>query len=75
MILVDLPRVFDTLDHWVLLEKMKYFGFRTFVIKQFDSYLSNKKFLVTIDDVYSEAGTLKYDVPQGSIFGPLLFLV
>ena len=75
MILVDLPRVFDTLDHWVLLEKMKYFSFRTFVIKQFDSYLSNKNFLVTIDNVYSEAGTLKYDVPQGSILGPLLFLL
>ena len=74
MILVDLQKAFDTLDHGVLLEKMKYFGFRTSVIKWFESYLSNRKFLVCID-VFSEAGTLKYGVPQGSILGPLLFLL
>ena len=73
MILVDLQKVFDTLHHGVLLEKMKYFGFRTSVIKWFESYLSNRKFLVCIDNVFSEAGTLKYGVPQGSILGPLLF--
>ena len=65
MILVDLQKVSDTLDHGVLLEKMKYFGFR------FEYYLSNRKFLVCT--VFSEAGTLKYVVPQGSILGSLLF--
>ena len=74
MILVDLQKAFDTLDHGLLLEKMKYFGFRTSVIKCFESYLSNRKLLVCID-VFSEAGTLKYGVPQGSILGPLLFLL
>ena len=74
MILVDLQKAFDTLDHGVLLEKIKYFGFRASVIKWFESYLSNRKFLVCID-VFSEAGTLKYGVPQGSILGPLLFLL
>ena len=53
---------------------MKYFGFRASVIKWFEPYLSNRKFLVCID-VFSEAGTLKYGVPQGSILGPLLFLL
>ena len=71
---VDLQKAFDTLDHGVLLEKNKYLGFRTSVIKWFESYLSNRKFLVCIDNVFSEAGTLKYGVPQGSILGPLLFL-
>ena len=74
MILLDLQKAFDTLDHGVLLGKMKYFGFRASVIKWFESYLSNRKFLVCID-VFSEAGTLKYGVPQGSILGPLLFLL
>ena len=74
MILVHLQKAFDTLDHAVLLEKMKYCGFRAFVIKWFESYLSNRKFLVCID-VFSEAGTLKYGVPQGSVLGPLLFLL
>ena len=54
MILVDLQKAFDTLDHGFLLEKMKYFGFQTSVIKWFESYLSSRKFLVCID-VSSEA--------------------
>ena len=74
MILVDLQKVFDTLYHGVLLGEMKYFGFRAPVIKWFESYLSKRKFLVCID-VFSEAGTLKYGVPQSSILGPLLFLL
>ena len=52
---------------------MKYFGSRVSVIKWFESYLSNRKFLVCIDE--AEAVTLKYGVPQGSILGPLLFLL
>ena len=75
MILVDLQKAFDTLEHGVLLEKMKYLSFRTSLIKRFESYLSNKTFLVCIDNVFSEAGALKYDVLQGSILGPLLFLL
>ena len=74
MILVDLQKAFDTLDHGVLLEKMKYFGFWISVINWFESYLSNRKFLVCAN-VFSEAGFLKYSVPQGSILGTLLFLL
>ena len=75
MIIVDLQKAFDTLDHGVIVERIKYFGFQTSVIKWFESYLSNRKFLVCIDNVSSEVGTLKYGVPQGSILGPLLFLL
>ena len=49
MIFVGLKKAFDTLSHAVLLEKMKCFGFRTSVIKWFESYLSNRKFLVCIN--------------------------
>ena len=45
-ILVDLQKAFDTLDHGVLLEKMKRFGFWASVIKWFESYLSRRKFLI-----------------------------
>ena len=72
--IVDLQKAFDTLDHGVLLEKIKYFGFRASVIKWFESYLSNRKLLVCID-VFSRAETLKYDVLQGFILGLLLFLL
>ena len=75
MILVDLQKAFDTLDHGVLLEKMKYFGFQTSVIKWFESYRWNRKFLVCIDNVFSKARTLKYHIPRGSILGLLLFLL
>ena len=75
MILVDLQKAFDTLDHGVFLEEMKHFGFQASVIKWLESYLSNRKFLVCIDNVFFEAGTLKYGAPQGSILGPLLFLL
>ena len=57
MILEDLQKTFDSLDHGVLIEKMKYFGCRASVIKWFESYLSNTKFLVSIDNVFYETGT------------------
>ena len=49
MIVVDLQKAFDTLDHGVLLEKLKYFGFWASVIKWFESYISNRKFLACTD--------------------------
>ena len=49
-------------------EKIKYFGFQISVHKWLE-YLSNRIFLVCVDNVFSEAGTLKYVVPQGSILG------
>ena len=74
MTIVDLQKVFHTLDHGVLLEKMKYFGLQTSVIKWFKSFVLNRKFWLSIDNVSSEAGTLNYGVPQGSILGAPLFL-
>ena len=56
------------------LRKTKYFDFWTSVYKWFECYLSNRKCLVFID-VFSEAGTLRYGVPQGCIHGLLLFLL
>ena len=73
MILVDPQKAFDTLDHGVLLEKKKK-NRNILAIKWFESYFSNRKFLVCID-VFSEGGTLKYGVPLGSIVGLLLFLL
>ena len=74
IILLDLHKSFDTLDNGFLLEKMKYFGLQTYVIKCFESYLSNRKYWVCIDNVFSEARTLTYGVPESSIVGPLIFL-
>ena len=75
MISVDLQKAFDTLDYGVLLQKMIYFGFWATVIKHFESYPSNRKFLVCIDNAFYEDGTSKYGAPQGSILEPFLFLL
>ena len=57
------------------LKKKEYFGFQTYVIKCFEAYLSNRKYLICIDNVFSKARTLTYGFPQNSIVGPLLFLL
>ena len=75
MILTDLQKAFDTLDHDVLLKKMECVGFKKPVIKWFKSLLSNRKFFVSIEGVFSEEGLLTCGVPQGSILGPLFFLI
>ena len=75
MTLVALKKAFDTSNHGVLLQKMKYFSFRTSVIKCFESYLSSRRFSVCIDKVFSKSGTLKYGIPQGSTLGPLTFFI
>ena len=75
MILVDLQKAFDTLDHTILLQKIECIFFEEPVIKWFQWYLSNRKFFVTLENVFSDAGIINCGVPQGPIFGPLLFLI
>ena len=75
MILIDLQKAFDTIDHTILLKKLKYMRFSNNVILWFKSYLSNRTFKVKIDRDLSDEETVKCGVPQGSILGPLLFLL
>ena len=75
MILIDLQKAFDTIDHEILLHKMSFFGFSDRVVNWFKCYLSNRTFQVKINEVYSGSGNVKCGVPQGSILGPLLFLL
>ena len=51
-----------------------YVGFQESLIKHFQSYLSNRIFFVTLQDVFSDAALINYGVSEGSILGPLLFL-
>ena len=75
LILIDLQKAFDTLDHKILLDKMKCIGFSDKTIKWFHSYLTNRAFFVSLGTVFSEVGTINCGVPQGSILGSLLFLL
>ena len=74
MILMDLQKAFGRLDHKFFLEKMTCLGFKTPVIKWFESYLSNRKFFVSVDCVFSDSRILNCGAPQGFILGLLLFL-
>ena len=75
IILADLQKAFDTIDHNVLLQIMEWISFKESVIKWFQSYLSNRKFFVTLENVFSDAGLINCGVPQKSILRPLLFLI
>ncbi len=75
MILIDLQKAFDTIDHQIILDKMTFLGFSETVIAWFRSYLEGRTFLVNIEKEFSDPGDLKCGVPQGSILGPLLFLL
>jgi len=58
MILIDLRKAFDTIDHGILLQKMEYLGFSPATIKWFESYLTNRIFKVNVGDEYSNPGDL-----------------
>ena len=72
---LDLSKAFDTLDHKILLKKLHYYGIQEVALEWFKSYLTNREQYVEIDGVKSESLTMNTGVPQGSILGPLLFII
>ena len=72
---MDLSKAFDTIDHNILLRKLYNYGIRGVAWSWIKSYLSNRQQYVLIDDVKSPISFINCGVPQGSILGPLLFLI
>ena len=74
-IFLDFAKAFDTVQHDVLINKMEYYGIRGLPLKWFKSYLNDRQQYTEIDDTLSNMDYVKSGVPQGSILGPLLFLL
>ena len=74
-IFLDLSKAFDTVDHNILLYKLQSYGIRGSAYNWFKSYLSGRQQYTIIGDSLSKVMPLSVGIPQGSILGPLLFLV
>ena len=72
MILIDLQKAFDSINHKFQINKMEFLGFSKDVILWFKLYLSSRKYKVNLNKTFSEPGKILFGVPQGSILGPLL---
>ena len=74
-VFIDSQKAFDTVNHEILLEKLKHYGIRSKQNDWFRSFLTNRKQYVSMEGFFSQTKIVKCDVPQGSTLGPLLFLI
>ena len=73
--MIDLSAAFDMVDHPLLLEKLRLFGLEEEVIQWFQSYLTGRSQSVFIDGCLSPPLDIECGVPQGSILGPLMYII
>ena len=74
-VFIDLQKVFDTVDHKILLSKKNHYGIKGIPYEWFKSYLTNRQQFTTVNNKQSALSNIEFGVPQGSILGPLLFLI
>jgi hypothetical protein len=74
-IFLDIAKAFDTINHSILLEKLKHYGIRGIAHKWFHSYLKDRVQFISYNNILSSRVTINCGVPQGSILGPILFIL
>ena len=74
-VFLDLSKAFDTIDHNILQNKLAYYGLNGSALQLFISYLQNRKQFTEIEQINSDSLPITIGVPQGSVLGPLLFII
>ena len=74
-IFIDLKKAFDTVDHNILLQKLNHYGIRGKTLDMLTSYLSNRSHCTQINNTFSNFVKQNHGVPQGSVLGPLFFII
>ena len=75
VLFLDLKKAFDTVDHDILLQKLHHYGVRGKPFNLMKSYLTGRSQHTKMNNFFSDLADVLYGVPQGSVLGPLLFLI